>query len=598
MFSLKILSVNPPCIVYQSDTKRYLFGCSEGLQRLCVEYKIKLMKVQAICVLDICHPNDIMGFPGLLLTMNDLQKRSLEVIGPQGMQHFIDIIQFFLNRTSVPLFPTYAPKHYISADLNMDLVPIGSNKVCYIGSTPTILGKFDVFKATALKIPRGPLFAQLKKGVSIVLEDGTRIHPEQVVEPTEAGSHFIIVCALHLPEDDHLLSELINSASFSPYQQPDENLARENSVQVMIHLSPASTISNERYKAWTDSFGSSTTHITLSKDNNNGISSNIAATLFNNKLHEVCPDLCPCLPFLEPSVSKSQSQKWIVGSNQLVYTLGPQRKLGLIFPENSEFVESMLTFKKELVGNLELQTSLQIVQEERKKIVAGTLDDPHDVLLRSEASALRNIYFLGTGSAIPCKYRNVSGILLNLEEYSLLLDAGEGSWAQLVALSTAKGFSATETARRLRLAWISHPHADHHLGIIRVAYERKRCLATQTHECFDPLVVIAPPAVLALLEDYSRFDSYFQDAYIGLPCACFDELQEIHLDRSVEQQGQYHFTQRMLERVGIRSLLNCPVDHCSSAYGIAITLSDDLKLVYSGDTVIFYQLRRFLDCLD
>ena len=43
------------------------------------------------------------------------------------------------------------------------------------------------------------------------------------------------------------------------------------------------------------------------------------------------------------------------------------------------------------------------------------------------------IVFLGTGAAIPSKYRNVTGIHLNRFGLgSLLLDCGEGTWGQLV----------------------------------------------------------------------------------------------------------------------------------------------------------------------
>jgi hypothetical protein len=46
------------------------------------------------------------------------------------------------------------------------------------------------------------------------------------------------------------------------------------------------------------------------------------------------------------------------------------------------------------------------------------------------------ISFLGTGCAIPSKYRNVSGILLQLSRDSgMLLDCGEGTWQQLVRMA-------------------------------------------------------------------------------------------------------------------------------------------------------------------
>src|SRR5690242_7535922 len=36
---------------------------------------------------------------------------------------------------------------------------------------------------------------------------------------------------------------------------------------------------------------------------------------------------------------------------------------------------------------------------------------------------------------------------------------------------------ALELSRKLRAIWISHPHADHHLGLLRILVERKRAFA-------------------------------------------------------------------------------------------------------------------------
>ncbi|CAM9335632.1 unnamed protein product, partial [Phaeothamnion confervicola] len=149
--------------------------------------------------------------------------------------------------------------------------------------------------------------------------------------------------------------------------------------------------------------------------------------------------------------------------------------------------------------------------------------------------------FLGTGSAIPSKYRNVSGIYLCLgaDGAGMLMDCGEGTMGQLWRMfgddsggggggtsggsvggsgggsgsgsrsgggSGGDGRKSSGTARvagtggdgsggsangsggggsggaaailrGLKVVWISHHHADHHLGLIRVLKERERALA-------------------------------------------------------------------------------------------------------------------------
>ena len=84
-----------------------------------------------------------------------------------------------------------------------------------------------------------------------------------------------------------------------------------------------------------------------------------------------------------------------------------------------------------------------------------------------------SLLFLGTGSAVPSKYRNgshevdfqflVSSMLLELPSGELaLLDCGEGMMVQLLRLypTTWKSLLC-----RLRFVIISHSHADHHLGL-------------------------------------------------------------------------------------------------------------------------------------
>ena len=77
------------------------------------------------------------------------------------------------------------------------------------------------------------------------------------------------------------------------------------------------------------------------------------------------------------------------------------------------------------------------------------------------------VTFLGTGSSVPSKYRNVSSILVETAPGSwLLLDCGEGSLGQLVRIKGWDG--AMAVLRGLRAVYVSHLHADHHLGAINI----------------------------------------------------------------------------------------------------------------------------------
>jgi len=91
---------------------------------------------------------------------------------------------------------------------------------------------------------------------------------------------------------------------------------------------------------------------------------------------------------------------------------------------------------------------------------------------------------LGTGSAVPSKYRNVSGTLLHLPRASsadrtqyILLDAGEGTWGQIARRFGQGGAAAGEDGaedvlRGLKMVFLSHLHQDHHAGISTILRHR------------------------------------------------------------------------------------------------------------------------------
>ena len=77
------------------------------------------------------------------------------------------------------------------------------------------------------------------------------------------------------------------------------------------------------------------------------------------------------------------------------------------------------------------------------------------------------IICLGTGSALPSLHRNVAGTLLRVPGYgSYLFDVGENTLGQLKRIFSTEELA--EVFRDLKMIWISHLHADHHLGTTAV----------------------------------------------------------------------------------------------------------------------------------
>src|SRR5437667_1008910 len=72
-------------------------------------------------------------------------------------------------------------------------------------------------------------------------------------------------------------------------------------------------------------------------------------------------------------------------------------------------------------------------------------------------SEMLSVTFLGTAHAVPTVERNVSGLALQREAETLLLDCGEGTQRQIMRYGV--GFSFREI-------FFTHYHSDHLLGVI------------------------------------------------------------------------------------------------------------------------------------
>jgi hypothetical protein len=112
------------------------------------------------------------------------------------------------------------------------------------------------------------------------------------------------------------------------------------------------------------------------------------------------------------------------------------------------------------------------------------------------------VLMLGTAASVPGKYRNVSGALVQVlrgARGSLLLDAGEGTAGQLFNRFGAAG--ARAAIAELRCVWVSHMHADHHIGLLRILSQRARVAPGAA-----PLTVVGPNPLRKWLNAYGTIE--------------------------------------------------------------------------------------------
>lgn len=172
----------------------------------------------------------------------------------------------------------------------------------------------------------------------------------------------------------------------------------------------------------------------------------------------------------------------------------------------------------------------------------------------------RSILFLGTGCAIPSKYRNVSAILYESSDSAIMLDCGEDALFQI-----HRAYGDLNVLRKLKAVFISHSHADHVLGIVSVLRRTERGIK-----------VFGPAAVRPFLERFGMRDHEY-----------IETNHAKTLERAFRAGGGQR-TSKDAEDYLLRfdvglEIAICGVDHCSDSCGIRVK-DGDTVLAYSGDS--------------
>lgn len=203
------------------------------------------------------------------------------------------------------------------------------------------------------------------------------------------------------------------------------------------------------------------------------------------------------------------------------------------------------------------------------------------------------LVFLGTGSAEPSKYRGASAIYVRIggknsgEDRGVnritcpgfLLDCGEGTWGHLVRqLGPAQ---ALKVVINLGFVWISHRHADHMSGLLRI-------IAIYSQEVGDeeenkvqerrPLLIIGPNALGLWLQKAVP-------AMLGIEKTS-QLIRFIHCGDITDGSGlqKSPSIQTACQSSGLTLIQAIRVRHCSDAWGIVLGHDTGWSLAYSGDT--------------
>jgi ribonuclease Z len=439
--------------------------------------------------------------------------------------------------------------------------------VSYLFEAPVRRGKFLPDKARALGVAPGPDFGKLTKGMSVKTSAGRTVRPEDCMEDAEPAQRVLVIACPSLDWVPGLLGAAALRA-----------LHGDPSLMFVVWLAPVAVLRDPRVCELAAALGLSTApprHVLVNRN--------------------VCPNR-------QAFASSAAVQRLLAQADQELFP--EDRSGGGAATALADAVPEFLAATRGACLRGDMLMQLAVYPKSARGVheapEAPPPQTPEDAPAPAHPDAAADeppadgyqLTFLGTGAALPSKYRNVSAILLRLRWHAhdagaaaedpadpqdagatscaLMLDCGEGTYGQLVRRLGAE-HARRVASRELRLVWISHMHADHHLGLLSLLRQRSRAA--------PPLVIVGPDALEEFLRDCLSGDGSLSDNY-----------RFYAIRRSTEQCSELPAAsgdpklRALLARMGIERITSIPVIHCFNSYGVLLELRQGRRLVYSGDT--------------
>ncbi|RRJ28441.1 ribonuclease Z [Halocatena pleomorpha] len=187
---------NTSAVLVRRSGERFLFDCGEGTQRQMMRYETGF-DVSHVFLTHL-HGDHVLGLPGLCQTWDFNDRESpLAIHTPPGTKPAIESLLGVAGTD--PDYPVSVhesrPGSVAVRGEEYEIRAFRTNhhtqSVGYALIEDERKGRFDRETAEALGVPVGPKFSALHRGESVELEDGTVVHPEQVVGPSRPGRRLV-----------------------------------------------------------------------------------------------------------------------------------------------------------------------------------------------------------------------------------------------------------------------------------------------------------------------------------------------------------------------------------------------------------------------
>lgn len=687
-FSLSVIShptsdISKPALFLEdkSTGDRTIIGnVPAGLQRQCNEKKYRISRLKNIFLTGVLSWKAISGLPGFILTVSDQGVKKLGIYhsGNKLIQYMVSCWRYFvfrfgmnlniedvnqsLERDSVKYIPIniHSNINYGSNENDHNLVdhaklnqmvsnifpiqanpsnPTNSKKITNVTLPKSIInpkvstnwiiypkptrGKFLVNNAKSL----GCDFTHFKKlcnNEEVVLENGTIVKPEQVLEPTR---YFAPILVLDIPSEEYME----NFINHDWKKDCPDNL----SYGMVFHFfgeSIQDPLSNEKYIRFIKSFGPSTMHLISHKSycpNSLNFHKTFRVSL---KWKSLIPNFFPLPKWTNKSTLKINNEDL---TNVIPLISGQQFLLtpsNLTQNNNIASGENIPLFEKKDCNDiydmeikpLELK---DVASREQFNTMIDESNNNNVQVLKTSVDLNKSLkdqvdtLVLGTGSALPSTVRNVLSNIVRIPYVkddgtsgyrSILLDGGENSFGTLRRIY--KQEEVEMLLDELKMVYLSHLHADHHLGIVDFIREwnSRQEFKFGVNERFEKLIVIAPWQYEYFLQELNRVDPFINtDFIVYISCEEFMlgktfptskqfEIEEIdNLDSIPSEEVEFvkdiNKSEFVYSTLGMDEIKTCAAQHCDFSYSVSMSFklnidsndnsSDNIfKISYSGDT--------------
>ncbi|AOW00583.1 beta-lactamase-like protein [Yarrowia lipolytica] len=543
------------------------------------------------------HVTDEINIGGVLITptesrlQQEEQHQNGEKLAPRNLQPLRrDTPWTNVNRVLKTMFSSRGGDYGYNrkelqkqSDTALPAVDLDERSTCYIAQLHQKKGKFNVEAANALNVPRSD-FKQLIAGNNVTLEDGSVIKPEQCIgEPSNYGR----ILFLDIP-DARYVDGVINCPEWTrkyntrdaqpvygagqkrdsgemneEVKTPDVSNVLEPFVSTVYHFFGPEMESYfasdpEKYFEWMESLGSNVMHIISAPWLDPHALTFRGSASLCYKLRNIVGDQFP-LHGKDYRTLSDPKADFLADE-----TIQNRFNMRLLTQGDAVSIENTTNTSRVVNSGLREYEGLGYTPEET------SVDRP----LRNDDGTLKckaELLTLGTGSACPSKYRNVAGLIMRVPRADgsftgVVMDCGEGTYGTLTRMYSPE--ACLQIMREIKMIYISHLHADHHLGTPTFIEQWLKANPDET------LSVVGPQSYKRFLEECANFTPEMQARIRYYGCWAFLE--------------KHRKMSALPEVPGLTSIKTCWAHHCEQSFcvefGFQLDDSETFNVAYSGDT--------------